>query len=149
MRGSRGSRCARGFTLIELVVTMIIAGILAALVFPNFNQPDIDATWFHQQVKAAVRYAQREAVAQRRFVFVRVPSATQLQLCYDAACATPLTQMARTTAFVLNAPAGITLSSSVTPFSFNGLGQPNPIAGVTITVAGKNITVTAETGYVK
>ena len=32
-------------------------------------------------------------------------------------------------------------------FSFNALGQPS--AGVTLTVAGRTITVTAETGYVK
>ena len=138
-----------GFSLIELVVVILIAGILAALALPNFNQPQIDATWFHEQAKAAVRYAQREAVAQRRCVFVSV-SATQLQLFYgDANCAvtaTPLTQITTGGAYVLTAPTGVTLAPAPSSFSFNGLGQS---AGAALTVAGKTITVTAETGYVR
>ena len=142
-------REARGYSLLELVVTIIIAGILAALTFPIFNQPQIDATWFHEQVRAAVRYAQREAVAQRRCVFVSV-SAAQLQLFYgDANCvitATPLTQITTGGAYALTAPSGVTLSPAPSSFSFNGLGQS---AGTVLTVAGKTITVTAETGYVR
>lgn len=149
MRCGRRRREARGYSLLELVVTIIIAGILAALTFPIFNQPQIDATWFHEQVRAAVRYAQREAVAQRRCVFVSV-SATQLQLFYgDVSCvitATPLTQITTGGAYALTAPSGVTLSPAPSSFSFNGLGQS---AGAVLTVAGKTITVTAETGYVK
>jgi MSHA pilin protein MshC len=139
----------RGFTLVELVVIIAIAAILAALAIPRFTQPEIDAVWFREQVKAAVRYAQREAVAQRRAVFVVLPSATQLRLCYEASCATPLTQLATGANYELNAPSGVTISASSAPFSFNGLGQPDPIGGVTLTVAGGTIAVTAETGYVR
>lgn len=153
MRCRGRNRGADGFSLIELVVAILIAGILAALAFPNFNLQQVDATWFHEQVKAAVRYAQREAVAQRRCVFVTV-TATQLTLFYGnpactAASATPLTQMASNAAFALNAPTGATMTASVSPFSFNGLGQPSSAANISITVAGKPITVIAETGYVK
>ena len=146
------NRGADGFSLIELVVTMLIAGILAALAYPSFNLPQIDATWFHEQVKAAVRYAQRQAVAQRRCVFVSV-TATQLQLFYgDTNCAitaTPLTQIAKPGPYALTAPSGAAFTAPPPPFSFsfNALGQPS--AGVTLTVAGRTITVTAETGYVK
>jgi len=143
------NRARGGYSLIELAVTIVIAGILAALAIPLFTQPEIDATWFHEQVKAGVRYAQRQAVAQRRCVFVAV-SAPQLELFYgDASCVitgTRLTQLATGANYILTAPSGVTLAPATT-FSFNALGRPS--AGVTITVAGKPVTVTAETGYVR
>ena len=153
MTRGHGRRAAHGYShgysLLELVVTLIIAGILAALTIPIFNQPNIDATWFHEQVRAAVRHAQREAVAQRRCVFVSI-SSTQLQLFYgDTNCAitaTPLTQITTGGAYVLTAPSGVTMSPAPSSFSFNGLGQS---AGAILSVGGKTITVTPETGYVR
>lgn len=142
----------RGYTLIELVLVIVISAILAALAIPLFNPATIDDAWFREEVKAAIRYAQRQAVAQRRCVFVTV-SASQVQLHYgDAGCAitaTPLTKIASGAAYALQAPAGVTSSASTSPFSFNGLGQPGPIGGVTVTVGSGSITVAGETGYVQ
>lgn len=143
---------SRGYTLIELVMVIAITAILAALAIPLFNQTSIDDTWFREEVKAAIRYAQRQAVAQRRCVFVTV-SASQVQLHYgDAGCAitgTPLTKITTGAAYALQAPAGVTASATTTPFNFNGLGQPGPIGGVTVTVGSGSITVAGETGYVQ
>lgn len=143
---------SRGYTLIELVMVIAIAAILAALAVPLFNQTTIDDAWFREEVKAAIRYAQRQAVAQRRCVFVTV-SASQVQLHYgDASCAitgTPLTKITSGAAFALQAPAGVTAGASSSPFSFNALGQPGPIGGVTVTVGSGSITVAGETGYVQ
>lgn len=136
----------RGFSLIELVVAITIMVILAAFALPLFNQRDVDATWFYEQVKAVVRYAQRQAVAQRRAVFVVVGTGT-VELCYDGGCALPVPQITTGTAYTLTAPSGIALSP--TSFSFNGLGQPSPLAGISFTVAGRAVIVTAETGYVQ
>jgi MSHA pilin protein MshC len=144
------NRHARGFTLAELIITVVIAAILAAIAIPQFNLRDIDVTWFHEQVRAGIRYAQRTAVAQRRCIFVSV-SPTQLSLQYgDPACAitaTPVTALATSQAFVLNAPTGVTLGAAPNPFSFNGLGQPS--AAATVSVNGKTVIVNAETGYVQ
>lgn len=145
----------KGFSLIELVVVILLTAILAAVALPRFTDTESKATWFHEQVKGGLRYAQRQAVAQRRCVFVQV-AATQVRLFYgDASCvitATPLTFMSTSTQgtapgdpSALAAPSGVTLSP-VTTFSFNGLGQPS--AGVSLSVAGRSITVAAETGYV-
>jgi MSHA pilin protein MshC len=141
---------ARGFTLTELVIVIVVAAILAAIAIPQFNLREIDATWFHEQVRSGIRYAQRTAIAQRRCVFVSV-TPTKLSLLYgDASCAITVTQvrdLAENKPFELNAPTGITLSAAPNPFSFNGLGQPS--AAATVGVAGKTITVNAESGYVQ
>ena len=143
-------RRALGFTLAELVIVIVIAAILAAIAIPQFNLREIDAAWFHDQVRSGVRYAQRTAVAQRRCVFVSV-TATKLSLLYgDASCAitaTPVTDLAANQAFELTAPTGVTLGAAPNPFSFNGLGQPSSAASVS--VDSKTVTVNAETGYVQ
>lgn len=138
--------------MLELVVVMVIAGILAALAIPRFTDSESKATWYHEQVMAAVRFAQRQAVAQHRLVYVCV-SGTSVSVSYDATCAgTPSCQSGGSTIQIpqqLCAPSGVTLSSTTTPFSFNALGQPSPIGGVTVTLAGaRSVNVTGETGYV-
>jgi len=140
-------RSARGYSLAELVIVIVIAAIMAALAIPQFNQPQIDATWYHEQVRSGVRYAQRTAVAQRRPVFVLVEAGPRLALCYADPCGVRVTALATGNDFVLNAPTGVTLSISASPLSFNGLGQPS--SGATLNVGGKTVNVNAETGYVQ
>ena len=141
---------SQGFTLAELVIVIVVAAILAAIVIPQFNLREIDAAWFHEQVRSGVRYAQRTAVAQRRCVFVSV-TPTQLSLIYgDPSCAitaTAVRDLATNQAFVLTAPTGVTLGAAPNPFSFNGLGQPS--AAASVSVDGKTVTVNAESGYVQ
>ena len=140
-------RSVRGYSLAELVVVVVIAAIMAALAIPLFNQPQIDATWYHEQVRAGVRYAQRTAVAQRRQVFVLVEAGPRLALCYADPCGARVTELSTGNIFVLNAPTGLALSISASPLSFNGLGQPS--SGATVNVGGKLVTINAETGYVQ
>jgi len=140
-------RSVRGYSLAELAIVIVIAAIMAALAIPQFNQPQIDATWYHEQVRAGVRYAQRTAVAQRRPVFVLVEAGPRLALCYADPCGARVTELATGNIFVLNAPTGLALSISASPLSFNGLGQPS--SGATVNVGGKLVTINAETGYVQ
>jgi MSHA pilin protein MshC len=139
---------ARGFSLIELVVTIIIAGILAALITPRLLRTEIDASWFSEQAKAAVRYAQRQAVAQRRAVYV-VVQAAGIDLCYSADCTSlpRLTKITDGTQYSLAAPAGVAISPATT-FWFNGLGQPSTGTDVLLDIGGTVITIAKETGYV-
>jgi MSHA pilin protein MshC len=137
---------SRGFSLIELVVVMVIAAILAALAIPRLTDRETQASWYAEQVRAGLRHAQRQAVAQRRQVFAEVQT-TQLRLCYTAGCAvgSVLTQISSGQDYVLPAPDGVTLAPAGV-VAFDGLGQS---AGATLTVAGQTITVQAGTGYVQ
>jgi MSHA pilin protein MshC len=128
---------------------MMIAGILAAVAIPRFTNTESNATWYHEQVLAAVRFAQRQAVAQRRNVFVCV-TGTSVSIGYDSGCTGATAQSGAMIQIpqAFTAPSGVSASSTATPFSFDALGQPNPIGGVTVTVAGRSVNVTGQTGYV-
>lgn len=138
-----------GYSLFEFVVVLVISAILAAFAIPLLQKQTIDATWFSEEVRAAVRHAQRQAVAQRRLVYVKV-SLDKVELCYGVptpgGCPGLLTNPSTGAVYEVNAPSGVALSPA-TSFSFNGLGQPS--AAVAISVGGQAVTVVAETGYVR
>ncbi|WP_205617015.1 pilus assembly FimT family protein [Pelomicrobium methylotrophicum] len=143
----RAPRLAGGFTLVELVIVIVILGVLAVAVLPKFfERITFDARAFHDQALAAVRHAQKVAIAQRRTVWVNV-TASGIQVCYDPGCGTPVTDPVRGGALSVAAPAGVSLSPA--SFRFDGLGRPS--TGVSITVTGdvpRMIVVESETGYV-
>jgi MSHA pilin protein MshC len=148
--GSTASRRTAGFTLLELVVTLVILGILSAVAMSKLNQPQVDAAWFPDQVRAVVRLAQKQAIAQRARILV-VVGASQISLCYATTsasftCGAAVSDLVTGSAIVLDAPGGIALGATSTPFAFNGLGQPS--SAVTLTVGTKTLQITAETGYV-
>jgi MSHA pilin protein MshC len=140
---------ARGFTLMELVVVLVLAGILAAVAIPHFTGSESNATWYAEQVKAAVRYAQRQAVAQHRSIYVCVQSSS-ISLGYDSSCSGAVNQSGAMIQIPqqLNAPSGTALSSTNVPFSFDAFGRPSPNTDITLGVGARSIRVTIETGYV-
>ena len=135
----------RGFSLTELVLVLVIAGILAAIAIPQFNQPEVNASWYYEQVRAGLRYAQRQAVAQRRSVYVFV-TAARMELCYSATSPCPLadavSDLGTGNPYQLDAPSGVALTPLA--FSFNSLGQPSAGAPFAVGTA----TVEADSGYV-
>ncbi|HEX7650505.1 MAG TPA: prepilin-type N-terminal cleavage/methylation domain-containing protein [Noviherbaspirillum sp.] len=77
------SRQASGFTLIELILVLILAGVLAAVAIPRFFQRStFDALAFTNNVQAMLRYAQKVAIAEHRNVFVKLDGASAA-LCFD------------------------------------------------------------------
>jgi MSHA pilin protein MshC len=141
-------RGQRGFTLVELVMTMIIIGILAAVVAPRFFDNNVfQSRGFSDQVRATLRYAQKVAIAQNRFVCAAFTNnSVTLSLGVTAACGTPLALPDGNA--VLNAPAGITFAVIPGNFNFDRQGTPSAGQVINITGATQAVTVEAGTGYV-
>ena len=140
-----------GFTLVELVVTIGILSIMAAVAAPRFFQAStFESRGRYDNAAAIVRLAQKTAVAWRRPVFVCV-TATTVSAGTAVGCGTTLQYPVSAAAATVTMTAGVTLN----PFeiSFDGLGRPSAGATITFTssIAGdpaRQISIAAETGYV-
>jgi len=146
-------RCARGFTLVELVTIMIIVGVLAVVAIPRMDTSGFRATEFRDQVVAALRFAQKTAASHRRNVCVAFPDNHSLALTIAAqwggACDTALpipgtngnrlvSGDSASVYFVDPQPAALT-------FAHDGTGADRTI---NINGAASAIAVVGATGYV-
>jgi MSHA pilin protein MshC len=162
----KGCRAA-GFTLVELVVTLMIVSVLAIVAVPRFfDRQTFDARAYADQARSMLRFAHKLAVAQNRNVFVSL-NGTSIALCFDSAC-TPSARVSApagansgsaatlaacgndSTWYCEAVPEGVTYSTNpaAAVFFFNGLGKPylpgntppdSTFTGLTLTVVGGGV----------
>lgn len=107
----------RGFTLVELIAVLILLGILGFVALPRLQQTaGFGQLGFHDRVGAALRFAQKSAVAQRRLVCATV-AADRLALSVatafgDVACANPMAGPAGANPAALAPSAATTLTAA-------------------------------------
>lgn len=157
-RDTRSSR-QHGFTLVELVVVLLVAGVLLAVGMPRFfNQLTFQEWGFSDELGGALRYAQKLAVASGCDTQVAI-SSSGYQLNQRASCDSgAFTTLVRlpggdASGYAGSAPGGITLTS--VSLYFDSLGRPRDSAGgsllassTTLNVGSRTLTVEPQTGYV-
>lgn len=133
----------RGFTLVELIMTVVIVGVIAVAAAPRFfNNNVFQERGTADQIRAALRYGQKIAVAQRRQITVTIRAAG------TADCGATLVGGAVDCAVSDRVPVTPALPQT---YRFNGLGSLDlNAANLPITVGASNtINVAPETGYVQ
>ena len=147
--------------MVELIVTLLLVSILAAVAIPRFvGKGAFDTRGFHDEVISAIQFARQQAIAQRRQVCVTLTAsgltATRALAPPPGVCgATALLNPANGTAYAIAAPGGVVLAgvgTTVLPLAltFDPLGQPSGPAVVSVTGDGvRCLSVAASTGYVR
>jgi MSHA pilin protein MshC len=147
-----------GYTLVELVVVMAVAGILAAYIAPRFwNQQSFSDRGYADELAAALRSTQKAAVitgcpAQLTLAASSYAAAQQAasgNTCNpaDTSWSTPLLG-ADGSPIQGSAPANTT-ASPAGAYQFDSQGRLSSSPGTTITVGTHTLTIVQGTGLVQ
>ncbi len=153
-------RVPEGFTLVELVIVIVLAGILAVVAFARFvDRSAFEARGYREGVRAALRYAHKHAIASGCNVRATVDAAGYRLRRSDSCTGTAdfSTDVRRPDgggAFSGGTPSGVTVSGSIDVW-FDSGGRPYDAASgnalsapASATVGGETVTVEHVTGYV-
>ncbi len=138
---------SKGFTLVELVITILLLGIVSVVALPKFfNINDYQTRAAYDEVASAVRYAQKLAVSSGCEVQVDIAGGGYALQQHSTSCTTGLFTTISNHPVTSNHISGLSLFSTPTNFIFDAMGRSS--AAATITVGINSFHVIAETGTV-
>ena len=155
-------RQSRGFTVVELVTSVVILGLIAAIASPRFfTTSPFETAGFAAEVRAGLRHAQATAMASGCDIRVSLGSGGFLLQRWSggASCndhAGTLTTMARAGggSYSRSVPSGVTVSTAT--LYFDSMGRPRDASSgtllssaQTLTVGTETLIVNAETGFIQ
>jgi MSHA pilin protein MshC len=157
----------RGFTVVELVTTLVIVGIVAAFAAPRFFAVDaFEARGFSAEARAAIAFAQKIAIASGCDIRVAVDAGGYAVEQWQSACnpadhSDPLTEFVQSPAggdLQGTPPGGVAITGGI-EFYFDRIGRPRHAdstgeliddpALLRAQVGGRILQVEPETGYVR
>jgi MSHA pilin protein MshC len=149
-----GREKSAGFTLLELLSIILLLGILSAVAVSRLNITAFSTASFEQELRSAIRFAQKFAIVSGCEVEVDVSAGGYALSVRDDAAADGCLAAADPFGTPLNNPTGGTFNAAppdgvvvgVANFIYDRRGQPS--GGAIITVDAQTITVEAVTGYV-
>jgi MSHA pilin protein MshC len=153
---------AGGFSLLELVTVMIIVSILAIVAIPRLSRGSFDEARLFDETEAALRYAQRTALASQRTICVTITSTSvtlKRRPAYDDnSCgggdlnvpAPAAVDGASTYTVTRQGNASLSMTPLALPQTvyFDRLGKPSFASNQTLTIGTRSMVIEAETGYV-
>lgn len=141
----------RGFTLVELVMTIALVGILAVVALPRmFDRDAFEGQGFFDQTVSVLHYAQKAAIAQRRTVCVAFESnkiSLRIASTFGSnTCDMYLEGPDGTTGFVITARSSITYQAVPVNFQYTSSGSASVSQVIGVTGITKTINIDANTG---
>lgn len=148
--------------MVELIVVLMIAGIMAAVAVPRFTgSMALKDVGYRDQVKASIEIGRKYAVARRRYTCVAIAASSvtltaELVQPQNHAGNCPYTALnyPSKSTNVITAPSGVTIAPVPTTIMFDAQGVPNLGATTVFTVTDgssgstSTFTVEAQSGYV-
>ncbi len=159
-RKPRGAlrQAPRGYTLVELVVVMVVAGLMAAYIAPRFwNQQTFSDRGYVDELAAALRATQKAALitgcpAQLTLTstsYVATQQAAAGNTCNLADTTWPTPVLSADGSPVQDTAPANTVVNPTGAFQFNTQGAMSSGPAPTITVGTHTITIAAGTGLVQ
>ena len=145
------ARPARGLTVMELVIVLILLSIISVFIAPRLFTTEYEELGFAEESLAIVRYGHKLAITTGCSVQVAVTAGAGggIALNYTGAggCAGPVPNPADGAPFLITAPTAVSVAGAT--FVYNLIGDPGGAVVITITgTSTRTITVTDNTGFV-